>query len=128
MKNFVYIFLMIFLLPLYTEGGNHAIMSESKSIKYKLFTCRLLKGKSNMKFKTRLRVTFISIILLPLLLTIMAFVMIAIYLMNYSQGLSLTDIDYSMMSENFREFTNTTDQGVLCAAGPGEGRQQQAGR
>ena len=40
----------------------------------------------------------------------MAFVMIAIYLMNYSQGLSLTDIDYSMMSENFREFTNTTDQ------------------
>jgi hypothetical protein len=72
--------------------------------------CRLLKGKSNMKFKTRLRVTFISIILLPLLLTIMAFVMIAIYLMNYSQGFSLTDIDYSMMSENFREFTNTTDQ------------------
>ena len=72
--------------------------------------CSLLKGKSNMKFKTRLRVTFISIILLPLLLTIMAFVMIAIYLMNYSQGLSLTDIDYSMMSENFREFTNTTDQ------------------
>ena len=70
----------------------------------------MLKGKSNMKFKTRLRVTFISIILLPLLLTIMAFVMIAIYLMNYSQGLSLTDIDYSMMSENFREFTNTTDQ------------------
>ena len=63
-----------------------------------------------MKFKTRLRVTFISIILLPLLLTIMAFVMIAIYLMNYSQGISLTDIDYSMMSENFREFTNTTDQ------------------
>ena len=63
-----------------------------------------------MKFKTRLRVTFISIILLPLLLTIMAFVMIAIYLMNYSQGFSLTDIDYSMMSENFREFTNTTDQ------------------
>lgn len=63
-----------------------------------------------MKFKTRLRVTFISIILLPLLLTIMAFVMIAIYLMNYSQGLSLTDIDYSMMSENIKEFTNTTDQ------------------
>lgn len=70
----------------------------------------MLKGKSNMKFKTRLRVTFISIILLPLLLTIMAFVMIAIYLMNYSQGISLADIDYSMMSENFREFTNTTDQ------------------
>ncbi len=44
--------------------------------------CRLLKGKNNMKFKTRLRVTFISIILLPLLLTIMAFVMIAIYLIN----------------------------------------------
>ena len=79
-----------------------------------------------MKFKTRLRVTFISIILLPLLLTIMAFVMIAIYLMNYSQGLSLTDIDYSMMSE-ISGNSPTPRSGVLCAAGPGEGRQQQAG-
>ena len=53
--------------------------------------CSLLKGKSNMKFKARLRVTFISIILLPGI--------------HQHHG-----------------------SGVLCAVGPGEGRQQQTGR
>lgn len=69
-----------------------------------------------MKFKTRLRVTFISIIVLPLILTVMAFVVIAIYLMNYTKGLGFADIDYSMMAENLREFTDTTDSayGVLA--------------
>lgn len=63
-----------------------------------------------MKFKTRLRVTFISIILLPLLLTIMAFVVIGIYLMNVQKGISIQELDYAMMSENMQEFVNTTDQ------------------
>ena len=35
-----------------------------------------------MKFKTRLKVTFITIILLPLVLTALAFITIGIYLMN----------------------------------------------
>lgn len=63
-----------------------------------------------MKFKTRLRVTFISIILLPLLLTIMAFVVIGIYLMNVQKGIGIQELDYAMMSENMQEFVNTTDR------------------
>ena len=63
-----------------------------------------------MKFKTRLKVTFISIIVLPLLLTAIAFVVIGIYLMNVQQGIGLQEIDYSMMSENVQEFTSNTDE------------------
>ncbi len=63
-----------------------------------------------MKFKTRLRVTFISIIVLPLLLTIMAFVVIGIYLMNVQQGVGLQELDYSVMSDNLQEFTANTDE------------------
>ncbi|MBE5884557.1 MAG: HAMP domain-containing histidine kinase [Lachnospiraceae bacterium] len=63
-----------------------------------------------MKFKTRLRVTFISIIALPLLLTSLSFVVIGIYLMNVQQGVGLQDIDYTMMTENVREFTSNTDE------------------
>lgn len=63
-----------------------------------------------MKFKTRLRVTFISIIVLPLLLTAMAFFVIGIYLMNAQQGIGLQEIDYAVMTENVQEFTNNTDE------------------
>lgn len=63
-----------------------------------------------MKFKTRLRITFISIIVLPLLLTVMAFVIIGIYLLNVQQGVGLQTIDYEMMSENVQELTNNTDK------------------
>lgn len=63
-----------------------------------------------MKLKTRLRVTFISMILLPLLLTILAFMMIGIYLMNVQKGFEFHELDYSMMSENLKEFINTTDK------------------
>lgn len=62
-----------------------------------------------MKFKTRLRVTFISIIVLPLLLTVLAFVMSVIYLMNVQPGGNMTDLDYSMVSENMQDFINVTD-------------------
>lgn len=63
-----------------------------------------------MKFKTRLRVTFISIIVLPLLLTVLAFLSIAIYLMNVQPGGRMPELDYSMMSENMQDFVNMTDQ------------------
>ncbi len=63
-----------------------------------------------MKFKTRLRVTFVSIIVLPLLLTIMAFVVIGIYLMSVQKGIGLQEIDYEMMSDSMQEFTTNTDQ------------------
>lgn len=63
-----------------------------------------------MKFKTRLRVTFISIIVLPLLLTVMAFVTSVIYLMNVEPGGQMSDVDYSMVSENMQDFINATDK------------------
>lgn len=63
-----------------------------------------------MKFKTRLQVTFISIILLPLILTVVAFMVIMIYLMNLKQGFGIHELDYAMMSENVQQFVNTTDK------------------
>ena len=63
-----------------------------------------------MKFKTRLKVTFITIILLPLVLTALAFITIGIYLMNMQQGFRLSDLDYSMMSESMDAFVDTTDK------------------
>uniref|UniRef100_UPI004057AB78 ATP-binding protein n=1 Tax=Acetatifactor sp. TaxID=1872090 RepID=UPI004057AB78 len=63
-----------------------------------------------MKFKTRLKITFVSIILLPLLLTVLAFVTIAIYLMNAQPGGQLSELDYTTMSDNMQEFINVTDE------------------
>ncbi len=62
-----------------------------------------------MKFKTRLRVTFITIIFLPLILTSLAFCGIGIYLINVQKGLPLEDFNYSVLSEGMQEivyFTN----------------------
>lgn len=73
-----------------------------------------------MKFKTRLRVTFITIILLPMVLTAMAFFAIGIYLMNMNQGYTVQELDYSMMSETVQAFVNTADQAyeeLLAQAG-----------
>ena len=68
-----------------------------------------------MKFKTRIRVTFITIILLPLVLTSLAFCVIGLYLMNVQKGLSFEKFDYGAMSENIQEMIETTDKayGVL---------------
>ena len=63
-----------------------------------------------MKFKTRLQVTFISIILLPLILTMMAFIVIMLYLANVRQGIGLREMDYDMMVDNMQEFVSTTDK------------------
>lgn len=62
-----------------------------------------------MKFKTRLRVTFITIIFLPLLLTALAFCTIGLYLMNNSQGDTLRDLDVTMMAEPVQSFIVTAD-------------------
>lgn len=63
-----------------------------------------------MKFKTRLKITFISIILLPLVLTMLTFMVIALYLTNAQQGIELHDLDYNLMSDNMQDFVNTTDK------------------
>lgn len=63
-----------------------------------------------MKLKTRLRITFASIILIPLLMSVMAFTIIAIYLMSAKQGLAFTELDYTTMTDNMQEVVNATDE------------------
>lgn len=63
-----------------------------------------------MRFKTRLQVTFITIIVLPLLLTAMAFMLIGMYLMNVNQGFQFQELDYAMMSENVESYVEAADQ------------------
>ena len=72
-----------------------------------------------MKFKTRLQVTFISIILLPLLLTVLAFMIIGIYTTHIQKGYGLRELDYSMMSANLQDFLGEVDRlfdGLLIQA------------
>lgn len=63
-----------------------------------------------MKFKTRLQVTFISIIFLPLLLTVLAFMIIGIYMTHVQKGYGLKELDYSMMSANLQDFLGDVDR------------------
>lgn len=51
-----------------------------------------------MKFKTRLRVTFITIIVIPLALIIMAFFGIGVFMVNMRQGRPIHELDYSLVT------------------------------
>lgn len=62
-----------------------------------------------MKFKTRLLVTFLTIVLLPLLLTAVAFVSIGGYLMNAQREYGMMNIDYTMMSEPAQTFEQISE-------------------
>ncbi len=62
-----------------------------------------------MKFKTRLRITFITIIVLPLVLTFLAFLFIGVFLMNDQKGHSLSEVDYTLIGEAFQTFAATAD-------------------
>lgn len=62
-----------------------------------------------MKFKTRLRVTFITIILLPLFLTTIAFFVIGLYLSSVQRGLPAAELGY----ENMQELMESTDRAFV---------------
>lgn len=62
-----------------------------------------------MKFKTRLRVTFITIILLPLFLTAIAFCAIGLYLTSVQRGLPAAELSY----ENMQELMEATDKAYV---------------
>ena len=62
-----------------------------------------------MKFKTRLYITFIMIIALPMMLTALAFCGIGLYLMNVQKGFP-ADFNYSAVSENMKEIVESTDK------------------
>ena len=58
-----------------------------------------------MKFKTRLKVTFATIVFLPLLLTALAFCLIGVHLMNSQPGFVDQNMDIAMISESMDTFT-----------------------
>ena len=63
-----------------------------------------------MKFKTRIRVTFISIIVLPLVLTSLAFCGIGLYLVNVQRGFSVESAGYKSPTANINEIVAATDK------------------
>ena len=67
-------------------------------------------GSEAMKFKTRLRVTFAVIIVLPLALTALAFFLIGLYLMDVQKGLPMESFGYNELSENIQEMMAVTDE------------------
>ncbi len=62
-----------------------------------------------MKFKTRLRVTFVAIIVLPLALTALAFCLIGLYLINVQRGLPPEELNYTLKAENMQDVVDSTD-------------------
>ena len=63
-----------------------------------------------MRFKTRLRVTFVVIIVLPLALTVLAFFGIGLYLMNVQKGFPAVQPGYTALTENMQEVVDATDK------------------
>ena len=63
-----------------------------------------------MKFKTRLYVTFATIVVLPLVLTALAFCVIGMYLTNVQKGLPLAKDNYMDVTRDMREIVETTDK------------------
>ena len=63
-----------------------------------------------MKFRTRLQLTFITIIILPLALTALAFCGIGLSLMDAQKGFPIEEIDYETMTENIQEVVDATDR------------------
>lgn len=55
-----------------------------------------------MKFKTRLYVTFATIVLLPLILTAVAFITIGVTLMHSQQATGMGEVDYSAISDSMQ--------------------------
>lgn len=63
-----------------------------------------------MKFRTRLQVTFLSIILLPLILTAVAFLVIGIFLTSANQGVPISRLNYDTMTDNMQSILENTDR------------------
>lgn len=66
--------------------------------------------ETGMKFKTRLRVTFATIIVLPLLLTALAFMTIGVFLMKRQQAVGFNEMDYSTISDSVQTIGKQTQE------------------
>lgn len=77
---------------------------------YDILTYRLREEKT-MKFKTKLAITFVTIVLLPVLLSLIAFIAIGTVLVRSAdQANGLETSDYSMMSDSIDAFSHGTDE------------------
>ena len=63
-----------------------------------------------MKFKTRLYITFVTIVMLPLALTSVAFFGIGMYLLNVQKGLPFARLEYLDVTKNMQEIAEKTDK------------------
>ena len=64
-----------------------------------------------MKFKTRLWITFVTIIILPVILTAIAFACISFYVINSeSKDYGIEIKDYTMLSDSLSSFGKLTDE------------------
>lgn len=63
-----------------------------------------------MKFRTRLQVTFMAIVILPLVLTVLAFIIIGGVLFHPNRDVTITEIDYTMMSDGIQSFGKITEE------------------
>ncbi len=71
----------------------------------------MYSGKAIMKFKTKLAITFITIILLPVLLSLVAFLAIGVVMVRSTdQAYGLETSDFSMMSDSIDAFSRGTDE------------------
>lgn len=67
-------------------------------------------GVLNMKFKTKLAITFVTIILLPVVLSLVAFMAIGITMVRSAdKNYGMETTDYSMMSDSIDAFSRATD-------------------
>ena len=62
-----------------------------------------------MKLRTRLSITFLTIIILPLLLTVLSFMGLGIYITNQQLDYGMRD-DYSTISDPIQAFGETTEE------------------
>ncbi len=63
-----------------------------------------------MKFKTRLLITFLTIVLLPLLLTAVAYISIGSYLLNAEKEFGMVNSDYTMLSDPMHGFEQISEE------------------
>lgn len=63
-----------------------------------------------MKFKTRLAVTFATIILLPVILTAAAYFVIGLFIISSQPGNKMTEGNYALMTENLQNLNTRTEQ------------------
>ena len=77
-----------------------------------MYAGRLIRviEEKRMKFKTRLLITFLTIVLLPLMLTMIAFMSIGGYLMNAQREFGLVNMDYTMVSEPEQAFEKISEE------------------